>query len=118
MPSATISRGGSNGFISRLGNAFAGLVEGAAVSAGQGLNQVLPIWTAKQIDEQLVDQLYNPTFDSRYAPVNTQPLNTTGNPSGFQKTGLLFDNFRVDGTGVMLIAVAAIGMVLVFRAAR
>lgn len=92
---------GSNGFFSIFESAL-----GAAVDAGKS---VLPRFFEQELIDQKSDQLSNPTYNQANSPYGNSQYGT------IQKAGLLFDNINVSSTGLIVAAVAVVGVVVLLK---
>lgn len=99
---------GTNGGF--FGNITAGLGSGIGDALGSIARDILPVWTAKQLNVQRSDQLNSPTFNSNFAGnrVNGYGNTTAGMPVQASTVGLLFDNIKVSGTALLGVAVAIV----------
>ena len=95
------SRGGLDGF---FGNVMGSIEKGA----DKIFNQVLPVWTAKELNLQSNDQLNQSLFNQETAPPTMGNYPATTESARPVKTGFLFDNVNVSGGAVLGVAVAVV----------
>lgn len=111
MTTSTQSSGqGQDGFFSVLGDVASSFLNTAAQGFNSGLQQAVPIWTKDLFGIQTTDQLAQPTYDPASAGGSVNPPPATTQPAVFDG-----NNLQVSSTGVLMMAAAAIGLILVYR---
>lgn len=102
---ATVTNNANNGGIASISDFFGKLAD-TALDIGK---QIIPVWAAKQLNDQKSDQLAFPVYQTQQPPANSTTQSATNTPPTVA-SGLVINN-----SALLLIGGAILAVVLIAR---